>query len=119
MTKLQKKLEAIKADYNRTDLEKDIAQELLDRGSDEEIKSYVSDVMNHGCVSGTVSSLIYYADTKAFYVKHMDDIQELYEETTESLGEPLRIGTPMSNWFAWFGYEETTRKIADELNITY
>ena len=119
MTKLQKKLEAITTDYNKTDLEKHIAQELLDCGSDEEIKSYTSDVMNHGCVSGTVSSLIYYNDTKAFYVKYMDDIHELYEDTTESIGEPLTIGTPMFNWFAWFGYEETMRKLADELNIQY
>lgn len=119
MTKLQKKITAITADHERTDLEKYVAQDLLDLGADSEILAHVSHVMQYGCVSGSVSSLIYYNDTKAFYVKYMDDIHELYEDTTESIGEPLTIGTPISNWFAWFGYEETMRKLADEFNISY
>jgi len=95
-------------------LEKEVIQDLLD---DEEPKAYLKDLLNHGCVSGMVSNLIYYKDTEAFYIKFIDEIDELREEYEEMLGEPLKIGYPLYNWLAWFSYEETARRIAEKLNI--
>ena len=77
--------------------------------------SYLEDVCNHGCVSGTCSGLIYYADTKAFYIKHMEEIDEIRGDMEESIGVPLKIGTPIYNWLAWFAYEETARTILSEV----
>lgn len=119
MTKLQKKLKAMTESYETTSLVKYVAQDLLEAGSDEEIKNYTRDILQHGCQSGIVSGLIYYHDTKNFYIRYMDDIEELYEETTNNIGEQMQIGTPMYNWFAWFGFEETVHRLADELNISY
>lgn len=119
MTKLQKQLKTIIDEETTASLRGDVAQSILDKGGDDEIKSYISDVLQHGCVSGIVSDLIYYTDTKDFYISHMDEIEELKNEVEDSLGEPLGIGTPMFNWLAWFAYEETTRKIADELGLEY
>lgn len=119
MSKLQKQLKAIIEEETTETLKGDVARSILDAGDDNEIKSYISDVLQHGCVSGTVSGLIYYTDTREFFVSHMDEIEDLKEEMEDSLGEPLNIGTPIYNWLAWFGYEETTRKIADELGLEY
>lgn len=110
---ITKKLEAIVKDNPKTLLEV-VAQDALDA---ENAKSYLQDVLQHGCQSGMVSGLIYYKDTLAFYNEHVDDIEALREETEDSIGEPLAIGYPSYNWLAWFGYEETARKIADELGI--
>lgn len=97
-------------------LEKDIIRDLI---SEDEPENYIKDVLSHGCSSGVVCKLIYYTDTKKYFSKFMEEIEELKDEMEESTGEPLNIGTPMSNWLAWFGYEETIRKIADKLSIEY
>ena len=51
---------------------------------------YAQDVLAHGCISGVV--------------------MELVEEYEEMLGEKLNWDGDMKNWFAWFSFEETTRK---------
>lgn len=73
-------------------------------------------VLEHGCGLGMVSELIYYADTKAFYIKYMEEIEEIVEDLDASLGESVLIHAkfPLYNWLAWLGYEETIRKIANE-----
>ncbi len=83
----------------------------------ENAETYLSDLLQHGCQSGIVSGLIYYTDTKDFFIRHMEEIDELRGELEDSLGEPLKIGTPAYNWLAWFGYEETARKLAEKLGI--
>lgn len=106
---------ALKARLNTcNDIEKYVIGDILEQ--DNPIQ-YIKDVLSHGCISGMVSGLIYYNDTQKFYIDYIDDIEELKEEMEDNLGEPLKIGTPVYNWLAWFGYEETMRKIADRLNI--
>lgn len=85
----------------------------------EEPISYLKDILNNGCQSGIVSQFIYYKDTKEFFKTYVEEIGELVEEMEESTGEPLKIGSPIYNWLAWFGYEETARQIADKLNLEY
>ena len=36
-------------------------------------KSTIEDVTRHGCSGGTISELIYYADTSAFYEKYKEE----------------------------------------------
>lgn len=120
MTKLQKQLQAIIDEEGTGTLKGDVAQSVLDAGNDEEITSYIRGVLENGCVSGYVSSLCYYNDTKEFFTFHMEEIDELRGEHEESTGAPLKIGTPMYNWLAWFAYEETLRKIArEDLGLDY
>lgn len=97
-----------------SDLDKEVIQDAIDA---EDAKSYLEDVLQHGCQSGIVSGLIYYKDTDAFFRKHMDEIEQLRLDMEESIGEPLKIGTPLYNWLAWFGYEETANKIANQIGL--
>ena len=87
------------------------------------------DVLYHGCQSGTVGFLIYYTDTVRFYKQYRQEIDDLlYEEMegtglyslTELFGEkwdkedPLGRDDYNQNLLAWFGFEETLRKLGYE-----
>lgn len=64
-----------------------------------------------GCVSGMVSSLIYYNQTEAFFDTHYLEIMELKTEFEESIGQPMEIPYELKNYLAWFAFEETARKL--------
>ena len=49
-------------------------------------KSTISDVTWHGCSGGTISELIYYADTSAFYDKYQDEIFERLSDMADDMG---------------------------------
>lgn len=113
---LQKKLEKIRDNETGT-IRADVAETALYAGNDNEIKGWFKDLLNHGCVSGMISHLIYYYDTSKYFQEHETEIDDLRLETEEQLGEPLRIGTPVTNWLSWFAFEETAHKIAVELGL--
>lgn len=110
---IKEKLEAIRND-SENELEIYVIDDILEA---DEPEVYLKDLLSHGCQSGMVSSLIYYVDTKAFYIKYIDEIDELREEMEDSTGESLKIGSPSYNWLAWFGYEEMARKVAEKLGM--
>jgi hypothetical protein len=80
-----------------------------------------------GCQSGAVSRLIYYTDTVRFYRKHQQEIDALLAQMQEDSGfynpaelfndwdetDPLAREQSNQNLLAWFGFEETARKIAE------
>jgi hypothetical protein len=74
--------------------------------------------MQHGCVSGMVSMLVYYKDTDAFFKKHFEDIFDLYNETKEECGVAPEFELNANN-LAWFGYEETVRRISNQIDLEY
>lgn len=113
--KIKNELKKLKKETH-SPLKKYVINWLLDYDSGE-IEGALQDLLNHGCVSGMVGSLIYYNDTIPFAKKHIEEIMLLLEETEEETGERLKMTTPYLNWLAWFGFEETARKIADELEI--
>ena len=89
-------------------------------------RAIFSDVLEHGCVSGVVGHLIYYADTTKYYKDHKDEINTLLYDTLSEYGstnpsdifgdkwdkeDPLALETQNQNLLAWFGFEETMRKL--------
>ncbi len=98
-------------------LEKEVAHEALSSETPEGIQSFFSDLSQHGCISGMVSSLIYYHDTEAFFDKYYEEIIWLKSEYEESMGQPMEIAHQVKNYLAWFAFEETARKIAEELGL--
>ena len=127
--KLTKK--AIKA-AAETKLEKAVARwwvETIEYGDDPEL--IMEDLLQHGCQSGMVGELIYYSDTMKFYKRHKEEINGLLYEMIESIVEgpsgifgdkwnkedPLALQELNQNLLAWFGFEETVRKLAEKLGI--
>ena len=91
---------------------------LKDYNDDEEIKMFFKDLLQiSGCQGGMIKTLIYYKDTQAFYDKYYNEIEELREELEESLGESLKVENDLKNWYAWLGFEETARKIAEKIGL--
>lgn len=92
----------------------------------DKILSRCSEILEHGCVSGTVSSLIYYSDTVAIFDKYADDLYDLIEDydpdtfldmlkqhvnTTEIV---LNCDTS-KNWIVWLAYEEVAYQLQNSL----
>lgn len=100
---------------------------VIARWPDYSNKDYIfRDVLEHGCVSGMVSELIWYSQTTAFYKRYREEINELLKDCMYSTGlysmkdlfgknwddeDPLIIDTHNQNLLAWFGFEETLRNI--------
>lgn len=113
-TKLKNRLQHI-IDTHPHSLQAAVAVEALDYGDD--IATFFADLLSHGCQSGMIGTLIYYHDTHKFYDKYYEKIEELRYELEEAFGEPLKPQGDLKNWYAWLGFEETARKIADEFEI--
>ena len=82
-------------------------------------KDQIKEVVEYGCVNGTVNELIYYSDTSAFHDAHEEEIWDMVGESAEGQGltvleflATLRGGLvgsmyQLKNLLAWFAVEET------------
>ncbi len=103
---------------NEDGIRRYIADYVLEyRQDDEEIKSFFHDLLSHGCCSGMVTGLICHADTWQFFDRFYEEIEELRNDFESEIGEPLRIEHDLKNFFAWFAFEETAFRLANELDI--
>lgn len=117
ITTLRGRIEDI-IETSNSELFKDVALDILNE-EDEDIESHMKDVMNHGCVSGTVSSMIYYNDTRKFFEKHYDEIFDLIEGLRCEFDIDAIVKEFNFNNLSWLAYEECTRKLMNELEIEY
>ena len=87
----------------------------------------LNDLLQHGCVSGMVSDLIYYRDTCAFYLKHKAEIWAMLDTLLDDCGLD-RVQDLLSSWdtsdrwaedthnqnlLAWFGFEHAASMLAE------
>ena len=82
-------------------------------------KAFFTDLLNHGCVSGMVGTLIYYVDTHSFFDKHYGEIETLREDYEDNIGEVLAIKGDLKNFMAWFAFEEVAFRIASDKGIEF
>lgn len=75
----------------------------------------VEEISTHGCVSGVLSDFVYYSDTKEFYTKHIDDIEDFIYDLEDDLGESIRLDHPRYNSAVWLVTEESARLASDSL----
>ena len=95
---------------------------------DTQERSTIEDVTRHGCAGGTISELIYYADTSAFYEKYKEEIWDKLSNMADDLGEPSilhlivtfngakEVGSELQlrNLLAWWGAEDVCRELCME-----
>ncbi len=85
------------------------------------LKNRCEDV-SHGCITGIVSSLIYYTDTVAFFKKYKNEIREILKELATDCGSDYVYNNILEgdifiedvftqNKLAWLGYEEVNFRI--------
>lgn len=101
------------AEQEPVTIEAAVAQEAL---LHDDIPTFFEDLLNHGCVSGMVTSLIYYTDTHSFFDNYYDEIEELRYEYQQSTGLPLSIENDLKNDLAWFAFEETARRMYERFS---
>lgn len=102
----------------------------------------LNEVLNHGCISGTIPGLIYYHDTCKFYRQNKAGIIQLIKDYSDSTGENITdlinnnnhlsyiISTgdlissltkysddyiQLYNWLTWFGFEQICYMLSDIL----
>ena len=90
-----------------------VAQEALEFWRDDP-RELFENLARSGCQSGMITNLIWYSDTRAFYDRFYEEIEELREDWEDQLGEPIRIRGDLKNFFAWFAFEETAYQMARE-----
>jgi len=90
-----------------------VADEALEFFTDDPRQMF-TDLACHGCQSGMISSLIYYADTHRFFDAFYDEIEGMRDAIEEEMGEPLIIRGDLKNSLAWFAFEETAIRMARE-----
>lgn len=95
-------------------LKHEVAEILLDEIQeleyDEDIMSKLNDIVNFGCISGTVTRMISYHDTEAFFDRHTDEIFDLMNEKRDN-GWDLSLLDFSKNNLAWWSFEIITQEI--------
>ncbi|PAM95107.1 hypothetical protein B4N84_07415 [Flavobacterium sp. IR1] len=99
------------ADYDvRFEFNKIILSDLESYGGTkkEQLKSFLEDLQNGGCISGMISEFIYHADCKKFYIQYLEDLENIREEIEDSLGEAVknRHRLPHYTFMCWLCFEE-------------
>lgn len=73
----------------------------LHSDSDEEVNTYLNEIVTYGASTGIVTSLIYTSDCRKFVTDHIDEVLEIYNETKEFITEDeLSVDR-----LAWMSYE--------------
>lgn len=95
-----------------------VIEDILDtHATNEEIDSYITDVINYGCESGIVTSLIYYKDTDKFFTKYHNEIFELLNDYKEAWDSYPQIDLD-SNTLAWWAYQTVIAGLDSDLYTT-
>jgi hypothetical protein len=114
-------------------LEKKVAsmlKEKVSKGGYDSLRSVMKDVMYNGLQSGIISDLIYYSDTIKFFKTYKKEILSLLREQMNDMGvydpsqlfgnnwdkeDPMAQDTQNQNLLCWFGFEEITRQLSNQL----
>ena len=127
MKKFTKKAlrELKKVNQFNTKLEKRVINDLLNTGlTTEELKDHIKDIVQCGCISGIVSSLVYYSDTTKFFNCYRKEIlsmlqdpdKNIYSEYTYLLDQK-KYSILEKNNLSWFAYDNTVIRIAFHFNL--
>lgn len=100
--------------YNNLEVAKEFNKIILDSLDNyegkkkEQLKSYLNDLQKAGCQSGMVSEFIYNSDCKDFYIKHIDELEQIKEDLEDNLGESIqnKNGLPHYTFMCWLCFEE-------------
>jgi len=97
--------------FRMNKLERKVLQIVEENGG----QQFAEDILQYGCQSGIVPELVYYNQTHEWFDTYYDEIMELIEEFEKETGEKPRWEGDLKNWFAWFSFEETVRKLYEVL----
>ena len=106
-------------------VERKVINDLINTGlTTEELKDHIEDIVQCGCISGIVPSLIYYSDTVRFFNCYRQEIlsmvqdpdKNIYSEYTYLLNDK-KYSVSQKNDLSWFAYDNTVIRIAFYFNL--
>ena len=101
--------------YGENDLKDNVIDIILNHIDDYENPIiFLEDVLQYGCSSGMVSELIYYSDTKCFFIKHMEEIFEIYDSIKDNLSSNFEVN---ANNLSWLAFEYVVNEIYNEVTL--
>ncbi len=62
-----------------------------------------------------VSSLVYYTQTKAFFILHYDEIEKLRSSLMDDDIMPDRPEGDLANFLSWLAFEEKARELVENI----
>ena len=99
--------------YGESELKNNVIDIILNNIEYYEVeKGFLEDVINYGCASGTVPELIYFNETKCFFIKHMEEIFDIYNELKDDLNPNFEVN---ANNLSWLAFEYMTNIIYNEI----
>ena len=82
---------------------------------EEELDLYINQVLQYGCQSGCVSSLIYAGDCREYVQNNIDEVLDIYNITrAESSGIPNELDC---TFLAWLSFETICFRIKNGDNL--
>ena len=82
---------------------------------EKELDLYINQVLQYGCQSGCVSSLIYAGDCREFVQNNIDEVLQVYNETrVDCSGIPEELDV---NYLAWTAFEYICFRIKNDYNL--
>jgi hypothetical protein len=114
--KFTKQLEGLAEMHRESTLYGTVLHDVIDNERDGYGLDYIKDVISQGCQSDIVTRLISDTDCKEFFISHLDDINELYDELRGD-GMEIEIASPIYTTLSRLAYEETMRHIAQDLGL--
>ena len=76
--------------------------------------TFLEEVLQYGCSSGIVSELIYYPDTEKFFIDHMEEIFEVYNNVKYNISPDFEVN---ANNLSWLAFEYVVNEIYNEVTI--
>lgn len=110
---MKKYSELLKGLYGESELKDNVIDIILNNIENYEVeKGFLEDVINYGCASGIVSELIYFNETKCFFIKHMEEIFDIYNSIKDNLSSNFEVN---ANNLTWLAFEYMTSIIYNEI----
>ena len=99
--------------YGESELKDNVIDIILNHIDDYENPiTFLEEVLQYGCASGMVSELIYFNDTHNFFIKHMEEIFDIYNSIKENLSSNFEVN---ANNLSWLAFEYMTSIIYNEI----
>ena len=99
--------------YGESELKDNVIDIILNHIDDYENPiTFLEEVLQYGCASGMVSELIYFSETKCFFIKHMEEIFDIYNSIKENLSSNFEVN---ANNLSWLAFEYMTSIIYNEI----
>ena len=81
-------------------------------------RDFFIDLLQYGCQSWMVSSLIYYKDTHEFYETHYNEIEDI---RCQLANDGIAVNFPncsdLKNFFAWLSFEQRAYEIYNDIEM--